>query len=73
MLGTASSSNYEIKPGVVGYIQINQNRIQNSSDEENYLLYYLQNYSIWLDIDILMKSIFSTYNVLDDIENKQSI
>lgn len=70
-----SSKNSRLKPGFTGNVQMNKPRIQNAEDEENYELYYLQNYSIWLDIDILMKMFFSRYSFAEDLEqafNKES-
>ena len=52
-------SGYHSKPGLTGLIQLNQSRIQSPEDRENYELYYLQNYSVWMDIDILMKTVFN--------------
>ena len=65
-----SQTTYSVKPGIVGYVQINQKRIQNNLDLDNYLLYYVQNYSLWLDIDIIMKSFFSDYSVLESLERE---
>ncbi|MEO1021340.1 MAG: glycosyltransferase [Bacteroidota bacterium] len=44
------------KEGLTGIIQISRARIHSDADEERFNLHYLQNYSIWLDIDILLKS-----------------
>ncbi len=69
-----SKKESRMKPGYTGNVQMNKPRIQNPEDEENYELYYLQNYSIWMDIDILMKMFFSRYSFVDDLEqalNKQ--
>lgn len=51
------------KIGLTGTIQVNETRKLTDSDKELYELYYLQNYSIWMDIDILLKMLFtgSTY------------
>ncbi len=70
-LGKNASSSYSVKSGIVGYVQINERRIINASDTDNYLLYYLQNYSLWLDIDIIMKSLFSEYSVLESLEKER--
>ncbi|MEX0607892.1 MAG: glycosyltransferase [Balneolaceae bacterium] len=48
-----------LKKGMTGIVQISENRIQNPEDAESFELYYLQNYSIWMDIDILIKTIFN--------------
>ena len=52
-------SGYKSKTGLTGLIQLNQSRIQSLEDQENYELYYVQNYSIWMDVDIMMKTIFN--------------
>ncbi len=63
-----STKSSRLKPGFTGNVQMNKSRIQSSEDEENYELYYLQNYSIWLDIDILVKMLFSKYSFAEDLE-----
>jgi len=45
------------KTGLTGYVQINRERITNQQDQEQFDLHYLQNYSIWLDLDILFKAL----------------
>ena len=47
------------KKGITGLIQISKNRIQQEEEAESFGLYYLQNYSLWMDIDILIKTIFN--------------
>lgn len=46
------------KPGITGLRQINENRLFRESEKEKFELYYVQNYSIWMDIDILVKTLF---------------
>lgn len=48
---------YEYKSGITGLAQINRNRVFEDSDIERFDLHYLQNYSIWMDIDILIKAL----------------
>ncbi len=67
-LTQSNNAPYSVKPGIMGYAQIHQTRILSETDTDNYLLYYLQNYSFWLDIDIMVKSIFSNYSVLEHLE-----
>lgn len=64
----SGGSNPQLKPGLTGTVQMNLSRIQSSEDRENYELYYLQNYSIWMDIDILLKSLFSNKSFSEEIE-----
>ncbi len=49
---------YYYKPGLCGLSQLNQSRITSKEEEERYELYYLQNQNIWLDLEIILKSIF---------------
>ena len=44
------------KSGITGYVQINRERISGHDDQEQFDLHYLQNYSVWLDLDILFKA-----------------
>ncbi len=44
--------------GITGLVQISQQRINTEEDAESFELYYLQNYSLWMDFDILIKTIF---------------
>ena len=60
---------YKYKRGITGLVQLNAQRISSSKDQERFELNYLQNYSIWLDIDILSKSLFSDFSLLRNIEN----
>lgn len=63
------------KPGLTGPVQVNRNRIRSQEDAENFELYYLQNYSVWTDLDILIKTIFNgpgPLNLLSEYEKKQA-
>jgi len=46
------------KPGITGLRQINETRLYRESEKEKFELYYVQNYSIWMDLDILVKTMF---------------
>ena len=61
------SSSSTVKEGISGIVQINQNKIQNPDDAESFELYYLQNYSVWMDIDILIKTLFNGPRVIDEL------
>ncbi len=52
----SDSLNY--KAGITGLRQINEQRLFHEEEKERYEIYYLQNYSIWLDLDIIIKTIF---------------
>lgn len=58
------------KAGITGLRQINEDRLSDDDDARNYELYYLQHYSIWMDFDILMKSILSDFSPLRYIEEQ---
>ncbi|MEQ9266487.1 MAG: glycosyltransferase [Balneolaceae bacterium] len=58
-----------IKHGLTGLVQINASRIASSEEQENHTLYYLQNYSIWLDIDILIKTFFNRISTLHELQD----
>jgi len=47
-----------MKAGLTGLVQLNRDKLQEVQDEEHYHLYYMQNYSIGMDMDILLKSLF---------------
>lgn len=66
-LSNSSNPQYGLKPGIVGYAQINSQRLSSKEDLANYELYYLQNYSIWMDIDILLKSFLSDYSAIKSL------
>lgn len=53
------NSSHTSKHGITGIVQISESRIQSAEDKESFELYYLQNYSVWMDIDILVKTIFN--------------
>ncbi len=63
---------YRYKKGVMGLAQLNDQRINSAEDQERFELNYLQNYSIWMDIDILMKSFFSDFSILKNLEKKET-
>lgn len=48
----------DLKPGLTGLQQINQHKLIAEEDKDKYLFYYLKNYSLLLDIEILFKAFF---------------
>jgi lipopolysaccharide/colanic/teichoic acid biosynthesis glycosyltransferase len=50
---------YFYKPGLFGLAQLSQNGADTSIEEKKYDLYYLKNQNIWLDIEIILKSLFA--------------
>ncbi|HEX9653187.1 MAG TPA: glycosyltransferase, partial [bacterium] len=47
-----------LKPGLTGLVQVNQHRQLTTEDKEKYYLYYVRNYSILLDAEIILKALF---------------
>ncbi|MBN2412061.1 glycosyltransferase [candidate division KSB1 bacterium] len=47
-----------LKPGITGLEQINRNRDISDKERVKYNVFYLKNYSLLLDIEILLKSFF---------------
>ncbi len=47
-----------VKPGITGLEQINRNRDISDKERVKYNVFYLKNYSLLLDIEILLKSFF---------------
>lgn len=63
--------NNPTKKGITGLVQISGNRIQEKEEAESFSLYYLQNYSIWMDIDILIKTAFNGPYPLELLANAE--
>ena len=47
---------YFYKPGLTGLVQINQDKIYQSEENEVYDLFYIKNQSFWLDLEIIIKT-----------------
>lgn len=47
------------KPGLTGLVQLNASKGLSAEEKERYRLYYLKNYSYLLDMEILLKALFS--------------
>ncbi len=67
-ISSERSIQYDYKMGLTGSVQLNKSRINSLEDRENYELYYLQNYSVWMDIDILIKTIFNGSSATGELE-----
>lgn len=57
--------------GLTGPVQLAGDKIRSDEDKESFELYYQQNYSIWMDIDMLFRTLFSDYSVLNSLQDKQ--
>lgn len=47
-----------MKPGLTGLVQVGRHRKLSLEEKDNYRLFYIMNYSILLDIEIIFKTIF---------------
>ncbi|RKY56115.1 MAG: hypothetical protein DRP89_02040 [Candidatus Neomarinimicrobiota bacterium] len=47
------------KPGLTGLFQLQGNHRPDEVDKENYEFYYMQNYSLFLDVEIILKAILN--------------
>lgn len=56
--------------GLTGPVQLAGDKIRSDEDKESFELYYQQNYSIWMDIDMLFRTLFSDYSVLNTLKDK---
>jgi GT2 family glycosyltransferase len=54
---TEGMTGYGFKPGVTGIVQIRSGESLSDSEKERMTLYYLKNYSILLDVEILLRSL----------------
>lgn len=45
------------KPGLTGLFQLQENHRPNEIDKQNYEYYYMQNHSLFLDVEILLKAL----------------
>ncbi len=68
-LNSSPNTEKDYKLGITGLVQINQSKIVGDTNSENFDLYYLQNYSIWMDIDILAKSMLNRFTLSDQIDS----
>lgn len=59
---------FPYKRGLTGLIQINPNKGVTQSDIHRFDLFYLQNYSIWLDLDIMIKSLLRRPPIFEQIQ-----
>jgi GT2 family glycosyltransferase len=57
--GDGNQKDNPVKKGITGIIQISEHRIQKPEEADSFALYYFQNYSLWMDIDILIKTFFN--------------
>lgn len=68
-ISITKASDQEYKVGLTGLVQINKNKIEDIETRDSFELYYLQNYTIWMDIDILAKSILNGYSLDEQLRD----
>ncbi len=56
-IGSSESTIYLGKPGLTGIVQINENKNLSEEEIDRLNIYYAKNQNIWLDIEILIKTI----------------
>ncbi len=57
-----------VKPGLTGFRQLSENRLYHEDEKLMHELYYLQNYSIWMDLDVLAKTLIYRRRTLEIID-----
>lgn len=55
----AVSDNIGYKFGLTGLLQINEKRLFRDEEKHRFELYYLQNYTVWKDFEIIFKTLLS--------------
>ena len=68
---TAYASRHRVKPGITGWAQVNGWRGETSTDEQilqrvNHDLHYIDNWSVFLDLWIIMRTVFAVATA-DDV------
>jgi sugar transferase EpsL len=54
------SRRHEVKPGITGWAQINGRNAANWEDKFAYDVWYVDNYNIWLDLKIIVLTVWKT-------------
>lgn len=67
------NENSTLLKGVTGLVQISEQRISTQEDAESFELYYLQNYSIWMDLDIILKTIFKGPSAIEQLAKAERL
>ena len=60
-----------VKPGLTGFRQLSENRLYHEEEKQQHELFYLQNYSVWMDFDILIKTLIYRRPTLNGIDPAQ--
>lgn len=59
-----------VKPGLTGFRQLSEKRLHHDDEKHMHELYYLQNYSIWMDMDVLVKTLIYRHPTLQGIDRE---
>lgn len=59
-----------VKPGLTGFRQLSEKRLHHDDEKHMHELYYLQNYSIWMDLDVLVKTLIYRHPTLQGIDRE---
>ena len=54
-----------VRPGITGWAQVNQGHVSRVDDVRgklHYDFYYIKNFSVWLDILIVMRTVVTVFN-----------
>lgn len=54
---TEQKRRLEVKPGITGWAQVNGRSEMNHGEKIRYDLYYVENFSLWLDLKVLIKTV----------------
>ena len=57
-IGEGDPLKFNYKPGITGLIQINTKNLNKENAYDNYEMYYLKSQSLFLDLEILLTSLF---------------
>jgi O-antigen biosynthesis protein len=47
-----------VKPGITGLVQVHSDKLLSDEDKEKYRIYYMRNYSLLLDAEIVIRALF---------------
>ena len=72
-LQVGGNGDMKFRTGLTGYAQLNRSRIRRERDREQFDLYYLQNYSLWFDVDILLKSLARGNTLLTELSKQTNL
>jgi hypothetical protein len=70
-LARSGNGVHTLKAGFTGPVQVNKRILSTEPEYENYELYYLQNYSVWMDIDILIKTLLQEGSFLNELSSME--